>query len=114
MLAGFATYLFITIMLNVKAGMRYREALAKNVHDLRLSKMLTALGIDTNEYLHRERVVDIQNQMNRCAACENTDACDESLAAETITTDNIDYCNNEASLKEMLVEDIEASKRSAG
>lgn len=114
LLAGFASYLFLTIMFNVKAGMRYRESLARKVHDLRLSKMLTALGIDTYEYLHREKVVDIQNQMNRCAACENTDACDENLAADTITTENIDYCNNEASLKDMLIEDIETSKHPAG
>ncbi len=90
------------IFVNVITGMRFRKMLATRVHKLRLNRMLAALGIDTNTYVHNERIVDIENQMSNCSSCENVDICDEQLTSGEVNADNIDYCNNEAALKEMV------------
>ena len=87
------------IMRNVIVGMEFRKRLARQVHALRLNKMLTALGIDINGYLHSERVIDIEEQIDRCSACQNTETCDDQLTKGTINASNIDYCNNEQSLQ---------------
>lgn len=94
--------LAVVIAFNVKTGMLYRQKLARKINDLRLNRMLTALGIDINVYLHNERVIDITEQMNRCVSCENTQSCDEDMLKGTITVDDIDYCNNEKVLREMV------------
>ena len=90
------------IMRNVIVGMEFRKHLARKVHALRLNKMLTALGIDIDAYLHSERVIDIEEHVDRCAACENTETCDDQLARGTINAATIDYCNNEQSLQRIV------------
>ena len=87
------------IMRNVIVGMEFRKRLARQVNALRLNRMLTALGIDINGYLHSERVIDIEEQIDRCSACHNTETCDDQLTKGTINAGNIDYCNNEQSLQ---------------
>ena len=109
----FTAYLFTVILFNVRAGKRYRVALAGRIHSLRLSKMLSTLGIDINEYLHRERSADIRRQMKSCAECENTETCDEQLENNANTIENISYCNNEQALKRLLVDDTETSRHPA-
>lgn len=44
--------LFIVIIFNMRRGRKYRQALAGKVAQLRLNKMLVALGVDTNAYIH--------------------------------------------------------------
>lgn len=90
------------IMRNVIVGMEFRKALAGKVDALRLNKMLAALGIDINSYLHSERVIDIEEHIDRCASCDNTETCDDQLAKGSIQPDNIDYCNNEATLQRIV------------
>ena len=94
--------LFAAIFLNMKVGIRFREKLASRVADLRLGKMLSALGIDIDDYLHSERVTDIENHIKRCAQCANTDECDDKLADNTIKAHQIAFCNNEKSLRELV------------
>ncbi len=98
----FSVSLFLTIIFNVKAGIKYREPLAKKLHTLRLGKMLSALGVNTVEYLHTENIVTIHEQMDRCSECVNTEECDDNLSANNVSLDEIDFCNNESSLKDML------------
>ena len=58
-LALFVLYVIMrmsyVIMRNVIVGMEFRNKLARKVDALRLNKMLAALGIDINSYLHSER-----------------------------------------------------------
>lgn len=102
LLTVFAALLLIAILYNVKAGARYREPLAEKLQSLRLNKMLSALGIDTYQYLHKESVVTIHDQMKRCSECDNIEECDDTLSTENLDANNFDFCNNESSLKEML------------
>jgi len=101
LLAIFIVWLLVAIIFNTRAGMKYRQELAEQLVRLRLGKMLTALGIDTDSYLSSERAVDIQKQMERCTACANTGECDTRLAAGAVDAGSIDYCNNEASLQKI-------------
>ena len=100
--SAFSVSLFLAIIFNVKAGAKYREPLAKKLHALRLNKMLSALGISTFEYLHTESVVTINEQMDRCTECSNTGECDDNLSDNSVNINEINFCNNESSLKDML------------
>ncbi len=107
--AGLLTVLTLTfiimlvsaIVFNMKSGERFRRSLATRIDQLRLSKMLSALGIDISNYLHTQKIVDIEKHMERCSACEKTDTCDEKLAAGDINMADIDFCNNEKSLQDI-------------
>ncbi len=90
------------IMHNVIVGMEFRKSLARQVDALRLNKMLAALGIDINSYLHSERVIDIEEQIDKCSACQNTETCDDQLVQGSIQSSNIDYCNNEKALQQIV------------
>ena len=90
------------IMRNVIVGIEFRKNLAHQVNALRLNKMLAALGIDINSYLHSERVIDIEEHIDKCSACQNTETCDDQLNQGTIQADTIDYCNNEESLQHIV------------
>jgi hypothetical protein len=98
----FAGLLMTAIVFNLKAGRKYRQSLAARVDQLRLSKMLTALGIDVASYLHSEPVVKIYTQIERCSACQNTETCDEKLSRGVIEAEDIGFCNNEQSLQGMV------------
>jgi hypothetical protein len=97
----FAVLLVSAIVFNVNAGKKYRRSLANRVNQLRLSRMLGALGIDVDTYLHTERIVDIQEQMDRCSACDNLETCDDQLSKGTVDAADIGFCNNEQSLQEI-------------
>ena len=101
LMASFIFLLSTAIIFNTRAGMKYRTTLAARLKQLRLGKMLAALGIDTDSYLSRERAVDIHQHMQRCTSCTNTEECDSRLTDENIDTETIDYCNNEASLRKL-------------
>lgn len=101
LLASFILMLAAAIVFNTRAGMKYRTTLAARLEQLRLGKMLAALGIDTDSYLSRERAVDIHQHMQRCTSCTNTQECDSRLTDENVDTETIDYCNNEASLRKL-------------
>ena len=90
------------IMRNVIVGIEFRKNLARQVNALRLNKMLAALGIDINSYLHSERVIDIEEHIDKCSACQNTETCDDQLNKGTIQADTIDYCNNETALQQIV------------
>ena len=98
----FAVTLLLSIVYNVSVGVKYREPLARKLHSLRLGKMLSALGINTHEYLNKVNIVTINEQMNRCTDCINTEECDDNLFEANIDIDEIDFCNNELSLKKIL------------
>lgn len=106
LLALFMLYVIMrmsyVIMRNVIVGMEFRKKLAQKVEALRLGRMLSALGIDTRSYLHSERVLDIEEHIDRCAACQNTETCDDQLSTGAVQAGKIDYCNNEASLQQIV------------
>ena len=99
---AFVLFLFVAIIFNLKAGEKYRQSLVTKLDELRLAKMLGALGIDVNSYLHQERIIDIQKQLKRCSDCENTDQCDDNLSNNKITAGDIEFCNNEKDLQEIV------------
>ncbi len=101
MLVTFMVLLPVAIVFNVRAGEKYRQGLAEKVNRLRLGKMLAALGVDIDVYLNSERSLEIQQHIDRCAACGNTAECDDKLAKQDIDPDHIGFCNNEASLREI-------------
>ncbi len=101
MLVTFTVLLPVAIVFNVRAGEQYRQDLAEKVNRLRLGKMLAALGVDIDVYLRSERSLEIQQHIDRCATCDNTAECDDKLSDQAIDPDNIGFCNNEASLREI-------------
>jgi len=101
LLSGFILRLSFTILLNLINGRKFHHSLEQEFSKLRLSNMLTALGISKSAYIYRTNVTDIQQQMKNCSDCTNTDECDEKLSTENIDIAELEFCNNEENLKEI-------------
>lgn len=101
LLTVFVLRLSYTILLNLINGRKFHHALQEEFNKLRLSNMLTALGISKTDYIYQTSVKDIHQQMKSCSDCKNTDECDNKLATPELDISEIDFCNNEANLKEI-------------
>lgn len=83
---------------NVIQGRVVRHKLAERVESLRMSKMLSALGIDFSSYLHQVPLNKINESMNKCDDCSTLDQCDDKLQQEIIEPEEIDFCPNQECL----------------
>lgn len=101
LLANFIFRLIYTITTNVINGRKFHLSLEQEFNKLRLSNMLSALGINKTAYIYQTKVKDIHRQMKSCSSCENTDECDEKLSTPNLDVTEIEFCNNEAKLKEI-------------
>ena len=95
----FVFRLSYTILVNLINGRKFHHSLQQEFDRLRLSNMLTALGINKTEYIYQTSVKDIHQQMKSCSDCSNTDVCDEKLATPDLDVSEIGFCNNEEDLK---------------
>jgi hypothetical protein len=103
LLSAFILRLVYTIVINLINGRKFHHSLEQEFNKLRLSNMLTALGINKTAYIYQTSVNDIHQQMENCSACANTDECDENLANpdSQLEVTKIEFCNNETELKEI-------------
>ena len=101
MVSAFVFRLFYIIVFNLIKGRQFHQALEKEFDRLRLSNMLSALGINKAKYIHTTASTKIKKQMDSCEQCANTNECDAKLSQGEIEIDSIDFCNNEAELKEI-------------
>lgn len=101
LLSGFVLRLCYTIMINLINGRKFHHALEQEFDRLRLGKMLNALGINKTAYIYQTNVNDIHKQMDSCSNCDNTSECDDKLSNEEIDITEINFCSNEAELKEI-------------
>ena len=99
LISVFLFRLSYTIARNLINGRKFHHALEQEFDKLRLSNMLTALGINKTAYIYQTSVKDIHQQMDNCSACTNTDECDSNLAAQKMDVAEIEFCNNENELK---------------
>ncbi len=98
LLASFILRLSYTIILNLINGRKFHHLLEQEFNKLRLSSMLSALGINKKAYIYQTSVKDIHQQMDSCSSCTNTGECDEKLSSENVDINTIAFCNNEAEL----------------
>ena len=101
MVSWFILRLSYTVAINLINGRKFHHALEQEFSKLRLSNMLTALGISKTDYIYQTNVKDINQQMKSCSDCTNTGECDEKLAAPNVDITEIEFCNNEEQLKEI-------------
>ena len=101
MVSWFMLRLSYTVAMNLINGRKFHHSLDQKFSKLRLNKMLTALGINKTAYIYQTSVKDIHQQMKSCSDCTNTDECDEKLSKPDIDITEIEFCNNEADLKEI-------------
>lgn len=101
LLTVFILRLSYTILINLINGRKFHHSLEQQVNKLRLSSMLTALGINKTAYIYQTNVNDIQKQMKNCSDCTNTDECDDKLSKADIDVTEIEFCNNETDLKDI-------------
>ena len=99
MVSWFMLRLSYTVAMNLINGRKFHHALEQEFSKLRLSNMLTALGISKTDYIYQTSVQDINQQMKSCSDCTNTSECDEKLSKPDIDITEIEFCNNEADLK---------------
>ena len=101
LVTGFTLRLSYTILTNLINGRKFHHNLEQEFNRLRLSNMLTALGISKKDYIYQNSVKDINLQMQSCSDCSNTVECDEKLADSKVDITEIEFCNNEADLKQL-------------
>jgi hypothetical protein len=77
---------------NMQQGREFRRNLAQGLQPLRMSKVLSALGLDINLYLHKLSVHNIKQHMSKCENCSTTGACDEKLSQPTIQHAELEFC----------------------
>lgn len=77
---------------NMQQGREFRRNLAQSLQKLRMSKVLSALGLDTNAYLHKLSVYNIKQHMSKCENCTTTGACDEKLSQPSIQHAELEFC----------------------
>ncbi|GMR01227.1 MAG: hypothetical protein BMS9Abin19_0593 [Gammaproteobacteria bacterium] len=107
LLTLFILRLSYTILINLINGRKFHHSLQQEFNKLRLSSMLTALGISKTDYIYQTSVKDIHQQMKNCSDCTNTDECDDKLASPALDVTEIEFCNNEADLKDMKLQQSE-------
>jgi hypothetical protein len=77
---------------NMRQGREFRRNLSQSLQQLRMSKVLSALGLDTNLYLHKLSVHNIKQHMSKCENCATTSACDEKLSQPSIQHAELEFC----------------------
>jgi hypothetical protein len=101
LLTFFLLRLSYIIFMNLVNGRKFHHSLEQQFLKLRFSNMLSALGINKTAYIYQTSVNDIQRHMSNCSDCTHTDDCDEKLSAANLDVSEIEFCNNEAELKEI-------------
>ena len=95
MLAVFmAIRVTMAIFGDFQTGRQFRRALVERVRRLRLQRMLERRGIDAEEYLHHQPVVDIEKRIRACESCDSTQQCDIALASRKGEAD-LSFCAND-------------------
>lgn len=101
-MSGFLVYYLFMLAVRVRRnylnGIGFRETLFSQISSMRMGRMMDALEINKERYLHQESVLDIDSHINSCNECKNTNECDEKLNSKNIDPENISFCNNEESL----------------
>ncbi|MCG3202526.1 MAG: hypothetical protein NFCOHLIN_02409 [Gammaproteobacteria bacterium] len=83
------------ILANFHTGRQFRQALIGRVKRLRLYRMLERRGIDAEEYLHHQPIVEIERHIRACEGCGSTAVCDQALKSRTAQVD-LSFCRNDA------------------
>jgi hypothetical protein len=104
LLVAFMLSLFAAMIFNMKVSQKYRAGIAQSMDKLRLNAMLGAVGINTRDYLHNERILEIRNQIKRCKACARTDECDHHLKNGAVQAEALHFCNNGDTLRQMVAQ----------
>jgi hypothetical protein len=86
-----------SIVKNSQQGILFREKLLGRVKSERLHPMLGKLGIDDQDYLHSNRVNEIEKHISRCQQCSNTSQCDRELE-QGLSSKVEEYCPNNSDL----------------
>ena len=86
---------------NLVSGHKYREQLDEALSQLRISNMLGFLGIDKDEYLHKQHSVEVQKHMTKCDACEDKELSDDTLTGVRQPQTDLSFCANIEELEEI-------------
>ena len=96
LLAAFVAWrMSYAILANFHTGRQFRRALIGRVKRLRLYRMLERRGIDAEDYLHHQSVVDIEKHIRACESCGDTAVCDKALSSRKPDVD-LGFCQNDA------------------
>ncbi|MEN8176199.1 MAG: DUF6455 family protein [Pseudomonadota bacterium] len=85
-----------SIQRNYRHGLGFRERLLARAEKLRISRMLKALGVDTDACLHQAPVVEIEQNLRNCEGCQDTEICDDALQSANLEIREVSFCPNQA------------------
>ena len=83
---------------NTHNAEKYRNDISEKISGIRLNKMLKHLSINKQQYLHKQPINVIHQNIIRCDNCKDKPICDETLPQANENT-SLDFCPNENILK---------------
>jgi hypothetical protein len=89
-----ASRMTYAILANYHTGRQFRRALIGRVKRLRLYRMLERRGIDAEDYLHHQPIVDIEKHIRACEGCADTAVCESALKSRAAQVD-LSFCQND-------------------
>ena len=100
--------LFRAVTKSSQQGETFYQKLSERIGQLRMHRMLQALGINEKEYTRSNQVNEIEMHINRCKDCGNTEQCDSELEGGEIKHAD-QYCPNNEDLLRSVHKQPEAS-----
>ncbi len=92
----------LIITRNVIRGQAYRRGIARIVAGMPLGKLLAAHGLEIEDYLHHQRIVDVHDHISHCSGCRDAEDCDRALSQSVNLAPILAYCPNSNALKVAL------------
>ena len=80
-----------------------RRDLARRLASLPMGALLSRLGGDPQQYLHRTGLVDVHHRLGACAACEQAERC-QRLLKSRCEASAFGFCPNFTSLSAAAAE----------
>ncbi|RKZ36652.1 MAG: hypothetical protein DRQ37_03655 [Gammaproteobacteria bacterium] len=81
------------IFTNIEVSGRFHQRLAEQIRALRLGRALGLFDVEHKRYLHGQRAVDIETQIDKCKACQDLNRCDQVLDGDG-TREDFHFCPN--------------------
>jgi uncharacterized protein DUF6455 len=93
-----AVSLLYAIRKNFLLGKSFRLGYLENITNLRFGQMIKKHGLNTNQFIHRTPITDIEKQLNNCHSCSKTSECDRVLQKTVVKESELTFCPNHTAL----------------
>lgn len=92
-----AVLLVNSVKNNFQTGQLVRKQIGEKINELRFGQMLEKHGVNTQSFLHKVSLTEIDSKMRSCQSCLKTTECDKTLQNQLIDGELLQFCPNSLS-----------------